>query len=125
MKICGFAICGLAHLKIWGFAIADWAQELADLQFSELQKKFACPPLHTWQYNWQKLASLKKVRNKDDLLVRLFDFFRSEWTKAEEEPEGRKEKGEKRIWENCTGTAWGFNYEKITNYHKYQEAFSS
>jgi hypothetical protein len=38
LKICGFAICGLAYQEICGFAIEELTKELADLQFEELKK---------------------------------------------------------------------------------------
>jgi hypothetical protein len=31
--------------EIDGFAIAQWGQEFADLQFSDYQKQYACSPM--------------------------------------------------------------------------------
>jgi hypothetical protein len=40
---CFEEICGLAHLRNWGFAIAEWAHEFADLRFPDFDKKLALP----------------------------------------------------------------------------------
>jgi hypothetical protein len=46
MQICGFTICGLAHLR-------NLRQEFADLRFTDFKKKFACPPLFILLYSLQ------------------------------------------------------------------------
>jgi hypothetical protein len=43
---CGFSICGLAHFRNLRFAKAEWAQEIADLQFADQEKKLAWPLLN-------------------------------------------------------------------------------
>ncbi len=76
-KICGFAVCGLSHLRnlricdlrinqkkfvdsltseICGFEIADWAQEFEDLWFADLQKFLRAHFWSTYKYTipeWQ------------------------------------------------------------------------
>jgi hypothetical protein len=43
VKICGFAICRLAHIRKLLTCISEWVQEFPDLLFADFKQKFACP----------------------------------------------------------------------------------